>query len=161
MISSQELVAAPSIFSKRVESILFRMYQATGQQHYYEAGADGIAFETRLYNDQVKNWPDLLRSTKAEIVYGQTWCHGAPGIGLARLGGMPIFDNDHVRQDIQAALETTSSLFNNGLDTLCCGNAGRWDLLLKAGNSLQETKWIDHARQNCRPHFAKPEADGR
>lgn len=128
---------------------LFRLYQATGQQHYYEAGADGIAFETRLYNDQVKNWPDLLRSTKAEIVYGQTWCHGAPGIGLARLGGMPVFDNDHVRQDIQAALETTSSLFNNGLDTLCCGNAGRWDLLLKAGNSLQETKWIDHARDEA------------
>ena len=124
---------------------LFRLYQACGQQEYYAAAVEGIAFETRLYNDQVKNWPDLLRSTDKEIFYGQTWCHGAPGIGLARLGGMPMFDNPQVRQDIRVALETTSNLFNNGLDTLCCGNAGRWELLLKAGTELQEAKWVDQA----------------
>jgi len=128
---------------------LFRLYQASGQQDYYNAAADGVAFETRLYNARVKNWPDLLRSTESEIAYGKTWCHGAPGIGLARLGGMPVFDNTQVRQDIQDALETTSGLFNNGLDTLCCGNAGRWDLLLKAGTSLQETHWIDQAREEA------------
>ena len=128
---------------------LFRLYQASGQQDYYNAAADGVAFETRLYNAQVKNWPDFLRSTESEIAYGKTWCHGAPGIGLARLGGMPVFDNTQVRQDIQDALETTSYLFNNGLDTLCCGNAGRWDLLLKAGTSLQETHWIDQAREEA------------
>ncbi len=128
---------------------LLRLYQASGQQDYYDAAADGIAFETRLYDAKVKNWPDLLRSTEAQLVYGQTWCHGAPGIGLARLGGLSVFDNAHIRHDIQAALETTSSLFNNGLDTLCCGNAGRWDLLLKAGTSLEETGWIDQAREQA------------
>ncbi|MCB8948345.1 MAG: type 2 lantipeptide synthetase LanM [Ardenticatenaceae bacterium] len=128
---------------------LFRLYRASGQQEYYAAAVEGINFENRLYNDQIKNWPDLLRSTDTEIFYGQTWCHGAPGIGLARLGGIPVFDNPDVHRDIQVALNTTMSLFNDNLDTLCCGNAGRWDLLLKAGTDLQEAKWINRAREEA------------
>ncbi len=158
--ANERLLTGFSHGASGISYALFRLYQASGQQNYYAAASEGVAFETRLYNNQVKNWPDLLRSTDTEIIYGQTWCHGAPGIGLARLGGMPVFDNLQVRQDIHVALNTTNSLFNNGLDTLCCGNAGRWDLLLKAGTHLDEPKWIDRAREEAYRIIQQRKAQG-
>jgi lantibiotic modifying enzyme len=36
-----------------------------------------------------------------------SWCHGATGIGLARLGSLAILDTPDVRQEIAIALKTT------------------------------------------------------
>jgi lantibiotic modifying enzyme len=63
------------------------------------------------------------------------WCHGAPGIGLARLSGLALLDSAGVRRDIEAAV---SSVRRQGLadkDGLCCGQAGRIELLLAAARA--------------------------
>jgi lantibiotic modifying enzyme len=59
-----------------------------------------------------------------------SWCHGAPGIGLARLGSLPILDTAEIRQEIAVAINTTQQFGLHNIDHLCCGNFGRMEVLL-------------------------------
>ena len=68
-----------------------------------------------------------------------------PGIGLARLGGLPVLDNGRVRRDVEAAIRTTLRMDQQGPDHLCCGNLGRADLLLVAGRHLDRPDLVDAA----------------
>ena len=65
-----------------------------------------------------------------------SWCHGAPGIGLARIGGLPVLDTQDIRKDIETAVQTTQAFSVKGEDHLCCGNLGRADILLVAAGRL-------------------------
>ena len=56
---------------------------ATGRDDFAKAAAECIAFENSSYDAARHNWPDL-RAAGAPGWPCQ-WCHGAPGIGLARI----------------------------------------------------------------------------
>jgi lantibiotic modifying enzyme len=64
------------------------------------------------------------------------WCHGAPGIGLARLGSLSAFDDEVVRTEIAAALGTTIGCEDEGPDHVCCGAMGRLETLTVAAGAL-------------------------
>ena len=55
---------------------------ATGRDDFAEAAADCLAFENSSYDGNRHNWPDLRGE---EPLWPCQWCHGAAGIGLARL----------------------------------------------------------------------------
>jgi lantibiotic modifying enzyme len=76
-----------------------------------------------------------------------SWCYGAPGIGLARLGGLPVLDTPQVRNDIQAALQTTLTTGLSSTDNLCCGNGGCIELLVAASGRLGQPHLLEVARQ--------------
>ncbi len=57
---------------------------ATGRDDFADAAAECIAFEDSSYDASRHNWPDLRVSDRP--AWPCQWCHGAPGIGLARLG---------------------------------------------------------------------------
>lgn len=87
-----------------------------------------------------------------------SWCHGAPGIALARLGSLQYLDTPDIRYQIDLALQTTATYAWQGVDHLCCGNLGRVDILLEASRRLsrpeliaqvpQQIAWmIDRAKQ--------------
>ena len=56
---------------------------ATGREDFAAAAAECIAFEDSSYDPARHNWPDLRWG--GEPTWPCQWCHGAPGIGLARL----------------------------------------------------------------------------
>ncbi len=58
---------------------------------------------------------------------------------------MPAGSVDTER-DIAAALETTARHGITDIDHLCCGNLGRADLLLEAGQRLQRPDLLEEAR---------------
>jgi lantibiotic modifying enzyme len=131
---------------------LLCLAQATGQQVFKEAAEEAIRFEQHLFCPEVGNWPDLREpeapteaETKADFMVG--WCYGAPGIGLARLGGLPVLDTPQVRTDIQAALQTTQATGLSSLDKLCCGNCGCIELLVAASLRLGQPHLLEVARQ--------------
>jgi lantibiotic modifying enzyme len=68
------------------------------------------------------------------------WCHGAPGIGLARLSLLPELGNDPgVLAEIEAALKNTieqGSTFNH---SLCHGDLGNLDFILEASRVLADS----------------------
>jgi type 2 lantibiotic biosynthesis protein LanM len=108
---------------------LFRFAQRTGDEEARQAALTAITSERRM-----------------EIVQ-TTWCRGMPGIALARLGTLDIYDNEEVRQEIQAALAVTHASALTPMDHLCCGNLGRAEILLSAGEVLGDAGLVEAARE--------------
>lgn len=125
--------------------VLLRLTAATGDAEYREGALEAIAYEDELFDPAVDNWPDLREP--AQPAYAMNWCHGAPGIGLARLGGLVALDTADIRADIDAAVRATLRLDLDSLDHVCCGNLGRLDLLLEAGHRLGRCELVDAARE--------------
>lgn len=139
---------------------LLRLYAATQNADVLEAAREGIAYEDSLLLPEAGNWPELPLQ---QPPFMPTWCHGAPGIGLARVGGLSIRDTAQIRQDIDCALQTTQQCKVQGSDHLCCGNLGRADVLLTASISLlrpdlsaaaRRTAWQVLSRAQQRGSFA-------
>ncbi|MFC7643928.1 lanthionine synthetase LanC family protein [Streptosporangium lutulentum] len=62
---------------------------ATAGARYAETARAAFAYERDLYDPRVRNWPDYRdipgeRADDTAPASMQAWCHGAPGIGLAR-----------------------------------------------------------------------------
>ncbi len=117
---------------------LLRLHNATGQAEFQQGAQDGIRYERRLFMREAGNWPDLRSSEPhVEAVLPCQWCHGAAGIGLARLGCQGLMDDDQVATEIDEALATTLKTAASPYDHLCCGNFGRLDFVLTAARRLQ------------------------
>ncbi len=112
---------------------LLRLYKITQETVFLEAAEEAIAYERSLFSPSTGNWQDV-RENKPTFM--TSWCHGAPGIGLGRLGGLEILDTPEIRQEIAAAINTTQQFGLQNLDHLCCGNFGRMEVLLLATSKL-------------------------
>jgi type 2 lantibiotic biosynthesis protein LanM len=117
---------------------LLRLYKTTQDPVFLEGAEEAIAYERSVFSSIEGNWPDLrsfaLKNQKPSFM--TSWCHGAAGIGLARLGSLMILDTAQIRQDIAVALNTTQKVGLQNLDHLCCGNFGRLETLLVAALGL-------------------------
>jgi type 2 lantibiotic biosynthesis protein LanM len=109
---------------------------ATGRDEFAKAASECIAFEDFSYDAERHNWPDLRED--GEPGWPCQWCHGAPGIGLARIamskrGGL---DSKLVATDIRNALAGVERGWPGQLDTLCCGTLGSIEFFCEAGSAL-------------------------
>jgi lantibiotic modifying enzyme len=117
---------------------LLRLHAATGHARYRDAAREAIAYERLVYDAAARNWPDYrpAAGSNGDAGHSVMWCHGAPGIGLARLDGLALDDDPACLREIDAALKTTIDFGLRGPDYPCCGNLGRIELLLEAGRRL-------------------------
>jgi type 2 lantibiotic biosynthesis protein LanM len=120
---------------------------ASGRTEFAQAAAECIAFEDSSYDAGHKNWPDLRNP--AGPAWTCRWCHGAPGIGLARLatGRSAQFDAKLLDADIGNAVAGVQDCSPAELDTLCCGTLGRIEFFCEAGRSLDRADLRDVAAQ--------------
>ena len=109
----------------------------TGQERFSNAALECIAFENSSYDEDHHNWPDMR--TGEEPSWTCQWCHGAPGIGLARVATarQGQIDRNLMTSDIQKAVEGTTNGWPGLVDTLCCGTLGSIELLREAGVTLR------------------------
>jgi hypothetical protein len=63
---------------------LFELYAATGRPHFLETARGAFAYEDTFFEAGEGNWRDLRQSPFLSP-FARAWCHGAPGIALARL----------------------------------------------------------------------------
>lgn len=129
---------------------LLRLSQATSELRFRDAAEEGIAYETAVYSAKARNWPDYRHDAASgtdQLMVA--WCHGAPGIGLARLGGLPVLDTPAIRQDIANALETTLAASDRDVDHICCGSMGCLEFLLEASRRLGRPELLDEARRRA------------
>lgn len=117
---------------------LLRLYAMTQDKAYLKAAFKGIEYERIVFFREQINQPSFRFVA---------WCHGAPGIGLARLGSLSILETDEIRQDAEVALQTTQKYGLRDLDFLCCGNFGRIELLLVAAQKLSRLDLLEIARK--------------
>jgi type 2 lantibiotic biosynthesis protein LanM len=122
---------------------LVRLYAASGEEDFREAAREAIAYEDSVFVPEAGNWPDLRQEEPSCMT---SWCHGAPGIGLARLGGLAALATDQIQQDIAVAMRTTQQFGLRGVESLCCGALGRADVLLSAGVRLSRPDLVEAAR---------------
>ena len=109
---------------------------ATGRDEFAKAASECIAFEDTSYDAERNNWPDLRGD--GEPTWSCQWCHGAPGIGLARIATIKRggFDSKLLATDIRNALVGVERGWPGQVDTLCCGALGSIEFFCEAGNAL-------------------------
>jgi hypothetical protein len=118
---------------------LTELFRATGAPHWRDAVLRAFAYERRWFDADAGNWRDL-RALPGRPAYMTAWCHGAPGIALARLRAAEILGDEGLRAEAETALRTTRKtvevMMRHGADdfSLCHGLAGNADVLLLAGD---------------------------
>jgi len=128
---------------------LFRLAAVSGQQRFHQSAIDALTYDRSLFVPELNNWADLrvfpTRTREPEptstppheqaLKSMVAWCHGAPGIGLGRLGALAQIDDAQIRDEIDVALDTTVRQGLGGNHSLCHGALGNLELVL-AGSQL-------------------------
>ncbi len=127
---------------------LLKLAALTGEERFRTAALEAIAYERSLFSHELGNWLDLrdfadtvLKEKDNQYTCMTAWCHGAPGIGLARLGSLPYLDDAEIRTEINTALKTTLSHGFGRNHSLCHGDLGNLELLLQASQNLDDPYW--------------------
>ncbi len=104
-----------------------------GRVDMIEQAWRALHYEAATYDADCGGWLDLRQAHK---VIGSAWCHGAPGMALARqlLGDLQPNRAALLVDDIERGLDITANehLHNHGL---CHGALGNLEPLLRAGPS--------------------------
>jgi type 2 lantibiotic biosynthesis protein LanM len=129
---------------------LAKLYHYTNETVYLEGAIDGIKYEQLVFSSIAQNWPDYRFNNGPTQKYGVSWCHGAPGIGLARIGLSSYLQVPQVYNDIEIAISAIKQLGLGSIDHLCCGNAGRIEILLTSSNYMQNPELRNFAFDQAR-----------
>lgn len=125
---------------------LLLLYEATGEKRFLETATESISYEQSVFDRLAGNWPDFRQATMDGGAGCMTaWCHGAPGIALARMGGLSVLNTMQIEKNVVAALETTRKFSLQGKDHLCCGNFGRIEVLQVAAQTYNRQELSDLA----------------
>jgi type 2 lantibiotic biosynthesis protein LanM len=122
---------------------LLRLAAASGQQRFRDTALAALEFDRSLFVPALSNWADMRileprtpRADDSERTSMVAWCHGAPGIGLARLAGLDVLDDRTIRGEIDTALSATVDYGFAMNHSLCHGALGNMELLLTAARRL-------------------------
>ena len=119
---------------------LSALAEASGKKEFAAAAMECLAFEDANYNSEEQYWPDLRKDLNDEPVLC-SWCHGATGIGLARLGSLRFgLNREDLHEDIQRAISYATKNWPIRRDSLCCGSLGLIEFLSEAGILFENAK---------------------
>jgi len=117
--------------------------KTSGEQEFSQAAQQALLYERSTFSEAQQNWPDLRHGERPENTTNEdgcffltAWCHGAPGIGLARLAMMDDWQDEQLLQEIETAIATTSEYGFSDNHSLCHGALGNLDLMLLASDKL-------------------------
>jgi lantibiotic modifying enzyme len=137
-------------FSHGASGIAFAFLQlaaATGQERFRAAARRAMRYERSVMDLQAANWPDFRGvkegrgNRKQPTRCVSFWCHGAPGIALARIAAQSVLGDREWTQEAQLALGTTEAAFRQLLQSpvpncsLCHGLLGLAEILELGGRT--------------------------
>lgn len=135
---------------------LLQLSARSGDARFRRCALGALEYDRSLFVPELNNWADLrvfasraaganpvgepaIESTRKSMV---AWCHGAPGIGLARLAALDQLADTTTRDDIDIALTATKQYGFAMNHSLCHGALGNIELLLTAAQLLDRPE--DH-----------------
>lgn len=167
---------------------LLELDRATGEGRFRCAAEMAFLYERRLFDEERSNWPDLRHDDLGEALFYQrkdelrrairegkppasearyltAWCHGSPGIGLARLRAFELTGQNLYRREAEAALRSTllaleDALSQGGNYSLCHGIGGNCELPLLAAEILEDPELRQVAERAARRGIETCEARG-
>jgi type 2 lantibiotic biosynthesis protein LanM len=112
----------------------------TGREEFAQAALECIEFENASFSADHNNWPDLRVSGASS--WPCQWCHGAPGIGLARIATAKRagVNTAAYLTDIRHAVKGARAGWPGAVDTLCCGTLGSIEFFCEAGKILDSSE---------------------
>jgi lantibiotic modifying enzyme len=152
---------------------LLELSAATGREDFRDGARRAFAYEDRRFDTARGNWPDLrvfdgeeegaAEGNGRPPRFGTAWCHGAPGIALARLRALEIDPGGAAayRPAAIAGLATTAraveqALETSGVDaTPCHGLTGLAEVLWIGGRVLGEPRYSALAVEATRQLLAR------
>lgn len=139
-------------FSHGTAGIAYALFQLAALTHEPELkkmAQGALSYERSHFCPKEKNWPHFKKPAPM-----CSWCHGATGIGLGRLGSLSSTGKDpEILQEIEVAIETTRKNFHQGPLSLCCGPLGRLEFLREASRKLARDHLDEEARREIYPIF--------
>lgn len=118
---------------------LAELHQATGDERFAKAVQEGLRYESKFFSEDDGNWRDHRKDVApaGDPAFQFGWCHGAPGVGLARFRLLELgFDSELIQRDLRVATQTTIDRLSltdrdiQGAFCLCHGMAGNCELPL-------------------------------
>ncbi|MBI4509843.1 MAG: type 2 lantipeptide synthetase LanM, partial [Deltaproteobacteria bacterium] len=126
---------------------LMEIYGTSGDRQFADAALAALELERRFFSPENDNWRDLRNlGAQRRVEFPCAWCHGAPGIGLARLRALKWRDDHETREEIQAALRATMAQGFGGNHSLCHGDWGNIELITHGARVLGD-KALSHDGQ--------------
>jgi len=120
---------------------------ASGRREFGQAANEALRYERSHFRPQEGNWPDLRSFVQpgptGEAPCMSAWCHGAPGVGFARLMLHKLLPGDSaILAEAETALRTTAATlaqgaYGSGNFSLCHGDGGNADLLILGADVLE------------------------
>ncbi len=146
---------------------LIEMGAAFRRTDWIEGGLAAFAYEDRHYDAERENWPDLRefptprdgtpsQPAKRGPAFMTAWCHGAPGIGLARLRAARLLSENRdallagARSAIRVTAAQLESLPAEADASPCHGRAGLAETLLYATQVLGDPQYAARATRAWR-----------
>lgn len=124
---------------------LMELAAVSGEERFCDGALAGVAYERALFSAEAGNWPDLREFDSKPAAdqphFMSAWCHGAPGIGLSRLRMLAHHNEESMRAEITAAVQTTVREGFGGNHSLCHGDLGNLELLHEAGRWNLAAEW--------------------
>ena len=120
--------------------------RAAGRADFVAGAREAVRYERSHFRPAEGNWPDLRSFARppqgAEPPCMVAWCHGAPGIGMARLRLHDLLPEEPaLLEEALIAVRTTTAALTAaphgiGNFSLCHGDSGNADLLITAAGLL-------------------------
>lgn len=129
---------------------LLRLAAISQEERFRQGALAAIEYERSMFLPEKNNWADLRGVPLATLTENPqaikspqrspmvAWCHGAAGIGLARLGSLAYHDDAATRTEIEAAVQATRAGGFGTSHSLCHGDLGNLETLLMASRVLPE-----------------------
>jgi type 2 lantibiotic biosynthesis protein LanM len=125
---------------------LIKLAAWSGDARFRESAESAIAYERSTFATAEGNWPDyrcLPGEDLSDPGFMVAWCHGAPGIGLARIDNLHHLDDRQTREEIRIALTKTVGSDCGMNHCFCHGDLGNLEILLYAAQRLNDSRWRD------------------
>jgi type 2 lantibiotic biosynthesis protein LanM len=124
---------------------LLELASVTGERRFESAALTALEYERSIFSSEHRNWPDLRPNAPSR--FATAWCHGAPGIGLSRLGSLRRLRDPLLVAEIHAAMDTTMAHGFGSNDAVCHGDLGNAEILLCAADIVHQPDWRRRADQ--------------
>jgi lantibiotic modifying enzyme len=136
---------------------LLELLRATRDVKYWAAAVRAFDYERSWFSADRGNWADLRergRRSKQQLLnsaFSTYWCHGAPGIAVARLRAYEILKDGSCKDEASIGLNTTYESTKQIVHTgnpnfsLCHGLLGNAEVLLY-GSQVLGQEWTGKAR---------------
>jgi type 2 lantibiotic biosynthesis protein LanM len=132
---------------------LLKLAAWSGEARFRETAEAAIAYERSTFVADQANWPDHRArpgGDQSDLRCEVAWCHGAPGIGLARIDSLRYMDDPDIREEIRIALRTMVESDFGMNHSLCHGALGNLDVLLHAAQRVDDSWWSEAGKRLAR-----------